>query len=154
MVIPKSRNQSNLNHLEGFPPGPDDGPDEPGDPPEGPKKKIKVKLADGKERQIQHMMATSFYDSDGPISSEEFINKLFGDLSKYFKTEDELIEIWSQPETRKALLESLSEAGYGWSNSVKPGKLLMRKTVISSMYWPIRLCYGSITRSKELNKAV
>ena len=89
------------------PPGPDDGPDEPGEPPEEPKKKIKVKLADGKERLIQHMMATSFYDPDGkPISSEEFIHKLFGDLSKYFKTEDELIEIWSQPETRKALLKA------------------------------------------------
>ena len=60
------------------------------------------------------MMATSFYDPDGkPISSEEFIQKLFGDLSKHFKNEDELIEIWSQPDTRKALLESLSEAGYG-----------------------------------------
>ena len=63
------------------PPGPDDGPDEPVEP----KKKIKVKLADGKERQIQYMMATSFYDSDGPISSEEFIHKLFGDLLSILK---------------------------------------------------------------------
>jgi type I restriction enzyme, R subunit len=76
--------------------------------------KIKIKLADGKERTIQHMMATSFWSPDGkPMSAPEYINRLFGDLPEFFKNEDELREIWSKPDTRKALLEGLAEKGYG-----------------------------------------
>lgn len=82
--------------------------------PEPPRKKIKVKLADGKERTIQHMMATTFWSPDGkPMSAAEFIQRLFGDLPELFKDEDELRSLWSQPDTRKALLENLSEKGYG-----------------------------------------
>lgn len=77
-------------------------------------KKIKVKLANGKELQIQHMIATSFWSADGkPISVEEFLQNLFGNLPKFFKSEDELREIWSNPITRKGLLEQLASAGYG-----------------------------------------
>ncbi len=78
------------------------------------KKKLKIKLRDGKEREIQHMIATSFWSPDGkPISAEEFLHNIFGALPKFFKSEDELRTIWSDPATRKALLEKLSEAGYG-----------------------------------------
>jgi type I restriction enzyme R subunit len=77
-------------------------------------KKLKIKLRDGKEREIQHMIATSFWSADGkPISAEEFLQNLFGKLPDFFKDEDELRKIWSVPSTRKALLESLEEAGYG-----------------------------------------
>lgn len=78
------------------------------------KKKVKIKLRDGKEREIQHMTATSFWSADGkPISVEEFLQNLFGDLPKFFKSEEELREIWSNPKTRKNLLEQLDLAGYG-----------------------------------------
>jgi len=78
------------------------------------KKKVKVKLKDGKEREIQHMIATSFWSADGtPISAEEFLHNLFGTLPSFFKSEDELRTIWSNPLTRKVLLEKLSEAGFG-----------------------------------------
>ncbi len=78
------------------------------------RKKIKVKLRDGKEREIQHMMSTSFWGSDGkPISAEEFLNNLFGALPEFFKSEDELRKIWSNPITRKTLLQKLDDAGYG-----------------------------------------
>ncbi|MCD6173017.1 MAG: DEAD/DEAH box helicase family protein [Sulfurimonas sp.] len=76
--------------------------------------KIKVKLSDGKEREIQHMVATSFWGVDGkPISSEEFLQNLFGELPKFFTNEKELREIWSKPLTRKILLQKLDEAGFG-----------------------------------------
>ena len=53
---------------------------EPEPPAERPKK-IKIRLADGKERTIQHMMATSFWSPDGkPISAKQFVEKLFGEL--------------------------------------------------------------------------
>lgn len=78
------------------------------------KVKVKIKLADGKERTIQHMMATTFWSPDGkPMSAAEFISRLFGELPELFKDEDELRALWSNPDTRKALLSSLSEKGYG-----------------------------------------
>lgn len=77
-------------------------------------KKVKVKLKDGKEREIQHMIATSFWSADGkPISAQEFLENLFGELPNFFKSEEELREIWSNPTTRKILLEKLDEAGFG-----------------------------------------
>lgn len=76
-------------------------------------KRLKIKLRDGKEREIQHMIATSFWNADGkPISVEEFLQNLFGALPGFFKDENELRKIWSNPNTRKALLVKLSEAGY------------------------------------------
>lgn len=76
--------------------------------------KIKIKLADGKERTIQHMMATSFWSPDGkPMSAAEFIERLFGELPELFKDEDELRKLWSSPETRKRLIVGLAEKGYG-----------------------------------------
>jgi type I restriction enzyme R subunit len=74
---------------------------------------IKVKLGDGKERTIQHQISTSFWSVDGkPITSAEFIERLFGEIPELFKNENELRTIWSRPDTRKALLEGLSEKGY------------------------------------------
>ncbi len=78
------------------------------------KKKVKVKLRDGKEREIQHMMSTSFWSADGkPISAEEFLQNLFGELPNFFKSEEELRTIWGNPMTRKTLLGKLDEAGFG-----------------------------------------
>jgi type I restriction enzyme R subunit len=79
-----------------------------------PRVKIRVKLRDGKEREIQHMASTLFYDPSGkPITAEEFMERLFGKLPELFKTEEELRSLWSYPATRKAFLEKLAEAGFG-----------------------------------------
>lgn len=77
------------------------------------KQKIKIKLRNGKEREIQAMISTSFWSADGkPISAEEFLNNLFGELPKLFKDEEELRKLWSNPLTRKTLLENLDTAGF------------------------------------------
>jgi type I restriction enzyme, R subunit len=76
--------------------------------------KVKVKLADGKERTIQHMTATMFWSPDGtPLSAPEFIERLFGHLPELFRDEEELRALWSMPDTRRKLLEGLAEKGYG-----------------------------------------
>ncbi|MDD5463823.1 MAG: DEAD/DEAH box helicase family protein [Candidatus Moranbacteria bacterium] len=76
-------------------------------------KKIKIKLRDGKEREIQHMISTSFWSADGkPISAEEFLQNMFGALPEFFKDENDLRKIWSNPITRKIFLEKISELGY------------------------------------------
>lgn len=77
------------------------------------KKKVKIKLRSGKEREIQHMISTSFWSADGkPISAEEFLNNLFGELPRLFTDEEELRKLWSNPVTRKILLENLDAAGF------------------------------------------
>lgn len=71
-------------------------------------------MKDGKEREIQFMIATSFWSADGkPVSAEEFLNNLFGELPKLFSSEEELRAIWGNPTTRRILLEKLEDAGFG-----------------------------------------
>jgi type I restriction enzyme R subunit len=71
-------------------------------------KKLKVKLADGKERTIQHITATTFWSPDGrPMSAAQFIESLYGELPGLFKDEDELRTLWGKPDTRKKLLLGL-----------------------------------------------
>jgi type I restriction enzyme R subunit len=79
-----------------------------------PTQKLKIRLADGKERTIQHISATSFWDPSGkPISAKQFIENLFGELPQLFKDEAELRALWGRPDTRKALLNGLEERGFG-----------------------------------------
>ena len=77
-------------------------------------KKVRVKLADGKERTIRHISVTTFWGPDGkPLSAAQFLEMLFGQLPEFFKDEDELRALWSIPDTRKKLLEGLAEKGFG-----------------------------------------
>jgi type I restriction enzyme R subunit len=91
-------------------------PIEPGPepvPPEEQPRKLKIKLRDGKEREIQHMIQTSFWSAEGkPISVEEFLNAMLGALPHFFKDEKELREIWSNPVTRKSFMEKISMEGF------------------------------------------
>jgi type I restriction enzyme R subunit len=89
-------------------------PRETGSEPLPPRQKIKVKLADGKARTIQHMMVTSFWHPDGtPMSAQQFMELLFGKLPDFFKNEAELRALWSAPDTRAKLLRGLAEKGFG-----------------------------------------
>lgn len=89
------------------------------------KKKAKVKLADGKERTIQHMMMTSFWHPDGtPMSAQQFMELLFGKLPEFFKDEAELRAIWSSPDTRKKLLQGLAEKGFGHDQLAEMQKII------------------------------
>lgn len=73
----------------------------------------RIKLADGKVRQLQHMVSTYFYSPDGrPISADQFLQNLFGTLPELFGNEQELRDIWSKPDTRRRLLEELSDRGF------------------------------------------
>ncbi|MFZ2541640.1 MAG: DEAD/DEAH box helicase family protein [Gallionella sp.] len=89
------------------------------------KKKVRVKLRDGKERTIQHISVTTFWGPDGkPISAAEFLTLLFGQLPEFFKDEDELRALWSLPDTRKKLLEGLAEKGFGKDQLTEMQKII------------------------------
>ncbi len=78
------------------------------------KKMVKVKLADGKEYQIEHSVESTFFGPDGEqLTAQEFLNLLYGKIPALFKSEEELRFIWADPSTRKALLEKLEAAGFG-----------------------------------------
>jgi type I restriction enzyme R subunit len=78
------------------------------------REKVKVQLGPGKTLQLNHMIETSFWGPDGqPLTAEAFIQQLFGALPDFYRTEQELRDIWGDPATRKQLLQRLDDAGYG-----------------------------------------
>ncbi len=86
---------------------------------------MKVKLADRKERKIQHMMMTSFWHPDGtPMSAQQFMEMLFGNLPDFFQNEDDLRALWSAPETRAKLLQGLADKGFGHDQLVEMQKII------------------------------
>jgi len=79
------------------------------------KPKVKIKLADGKARNIKDMVVTTFWGPDGkPMSASQFVEYLYGQVPDLFKNEDELRALWSQPDTRQKLLDQLDEKGFGF----------------------------------------
>ena len=99
---------------------PKDGDDDGGFP-EDKKQKLRIKLSDGKVREIQSMRSTMFYVDGKPISAEEFIQRLFNTLKlpEVFGTEDALRKEWANPVTRSELLKKLERHGCAKSDLVK-----------------------------------
>jgi type I restriction enzyme R subunit len=97
--------------------GVDDGSDEPKDK----KQTLRIKLSDGKVREIQSMRSTMFYVDGKPISAEEFVQRLFNTLKlpEVFGTEDALRKEWANPVTRSELLKKLERHGCAKSDLVK-----------------------------------
>ena len=99
------------------PPSPPITPPEPPiDPPIKPKTpKVRIKLGDGKEREIIIVKETYFYLDGNPVTIEQFISKLFDTLKlpEFMKNEEELRKLWSNPTTRAELLKNLD--GHGFS---------------------------------------
>ncbi len=118
-------------------------------------KKVKIKLADGKEREIQHMISTSFWGAEGkPISVEEFLRNLFGALPEFFKSEEELRKIWSYPLTRKALLTKLADAGYGKDELTTLQKLInAEKSDLFDVLEYVAFAVKPITREARVAEA-
>ena len=98
------------------PTGPEPGPGEPpggGEGPEPPQEKIVVKLSDGSVRRIKYIASTTYWSPEGkPISAQEFLERLFGDLAGIVADEDQLRAVWSDPDNRERFLEQLSDRGY------------------------------------------
>lgn len=84
-------------------------------------KKLKIKLSDGKVREIQSMSSTMFYVDGKPISAEDFIKRLFNALKlpELFGSEDALRKLWANPLTRRDLLAKLEHEGCAKADLVK-----------------------------------
>jgi type I restriction enzyme R subunit len=79
-------------------------------------RRLVIKLADGKERRIQHMTATNFVGPDGKLlSAAQFVQSLYNTLRlpEFLKSEEHLRKVWSDPATRVVLLDRLGDVGFG-----------------------------------------
>jgi len=94
------------------PPELSDGFDEEGED-DAPKPKLVIKLADGKARKIKYIASTTYWIDGKVVSVAEFLEHLFGDLSELIADEDQLREIWSDPDNRERFLSQIADRGYG-----------------------------------------
>ena len=119
------------------------------------RQKIKVKLADGKERTIQHMVATTFWHPDGtPMSAQQFLEMLFGKLPEFFKNEEELRTLWSAPDTRAKLLQGLAEKGFGKDQLAEMQRLIdAEKSDLFDVLAHVAYALAPITREERAQKA-
>lgn len=101
-------------------PGKPRGPRGPVDEVE-PQTKVRIRLSDGKEREIQSMSSTMFYVDGKPISAEEFLQRLFNTLKlpELLGSEESLRKLWSSPITRRELLVRLESEGCAKADLVK-----------------------------------
>ena len=76
--------------------------------------KLEIRLSDGRARKIRYLKSDMFWGADGkPVSAEEFLKTMFGQLPEFFSSIDDLQQKWSNPKTREDLLAKMDKAGYG-----------------------------------------
>jgi type I restriction enzyme R subunit len=121
--------------------------------PEAPDKleKIRVKLADGKVREIDYMMSTTFWNQDGQqVTARQFLEQLFGQLPDFFTNEAELRRLWSSPDTRQQLLEGLAERGFASHQLQEMQKLISaEKSDLFDVLAYVRFALPTHTRSER-----
>ena len=76
--------------------------------------KLEIRLSDGRARRIKFLKSDMFWGADGtPVSAEDFLQTMFGELPAFFSSVEDLQQKWAVPQTRKELLGRLGEMGYG-----------------------------------------
>ena len=114
-----------------------------------------MKLANGKEHEITHSVESSFFTADGtPITTQEFLNRLYGEIPEFFKSEEELRKLWSDPKTRKALLEKMDAAGFGKEELMQLQKIVdCEKSDLFDVLEFLSYSVTPITREKRVANA-
>ena len=130
------------------------GGEEPGiTEPRDKRELVRIKLADGKERQLQSISSTMFYSVDGkPMSLIEFIQSLYNTLAlpDFFKDENELRALWSNPVTRQKLLEKLEGAGFSRVDLIEIQALIdARDSDLFDVLEYIRFALTPVTRRER-----
>jgi type I restriction enzyme, R subunit len=72
-------------------------------------------------------------------------------LPHFFKDEDELRRLWSKPDTRKALLQSLAERGFGQEQLSEISRMInAEKSDVFDLLAYIAFALAPITRSERV----
>ena len=91
----------------------EEGGDTAADEIPDPDEKLEIVLSDGRARKIKFVNNVMFWGADGrPVSTQQFIEELFGRMPDFFSSSEDLHRIWSDPELREALLDKMADAGY------------------------------------------
>ncbi|HEX4793576.1 MAG TPA: type I restriction-modification enzyme R subunit C-terminal domain-containing protein [Humisphaera sp.] len=119
------------------------------------RRRVKIKLADGKERSIQHMMVTTFWHPDGtPMSARQFMEMLFGKLPEFFTSEEELRQLWSVPDTRAKLLAGLAEKGFGHAQLLEMQQIInAEKSDLFDVLSYVAYTRAPVTREERASQA-
>ncbi len=75
---------------------------------------LRIRLSDGKVRELQSMTSTYYFHVDGKlVSAEEFLKNLFDtiNLPSLLGSEAELRKVWANPDTRNELMRRLETEG-------------------------------------------
>jgi type I restriction enzyme R subunit len=101
------------------------------------------------------MTVTSFWHPDGtPISAQQFLEMLFGKLPEFFKSEAELRELWSAPDTRTKLLQGLAEKGFGREQIAEMQKIIdAEKSDLFDVLAHVAYALPTLTRQERAAKA-
>lgn len=121
------------------------------------KKRTTAKIRLGKnDIELQYLIDTSFYGADGmPITSEQFLKNLFGRLPEFFKDENELRRIWSNPDTRAIFLNSLHEIGYDEAQLEEFKKVInAENSDLFDVFEYISFAIRPVSREERIEKAL
>lgn len=119
-------------------------------------KKVKIKLADGKAREIVTTSVSMFMIDGKAVGIEEFIKKLFNTLQlpELFKSEDNLREMWANPITRRELLKRLEENDCSRADLLKLQEMIDAKDCdLFDVLEYINYAREPITRQERVSKA-
>jgi len=76
-------------------------------------KKIKIQLSETRAIEIDSMIETFYFGSDGKrVSAEQFIKDLFTRLPEFFSDEEALRDVWSHQKTRDEFIDQLAQRGF------------------------------------------
>jgi type I restriction enzyme R subunit len=114
--------------------------------------KIRVELAPGRDLEIDFSMTTTFHGPNGQqMSVAQFLQYLFGELPSFYKDEDDLRRIWSDPLTRIELLSRLADRGLSISDLAKIQELISAKE--SDLYDVLAYVSFQTPRKTRLERA-
>ena len=90
---------------------------------------VRIRLSDGKVREIQSTSSTYFYVDGKPVGAKEFLERLFDDvnLPDLLGSEEDLRRLWANPVTRRELMQKLEKAGCGKDDLEKLQELIDAK---------------------------
>lgn len=131
---------------------PDDEPPRVDEPPAP--ERVVVKLSDGKERSIQYIAATTYWHEGRQITGQEFMQQLFGDLGALIADEDELRDIWSDPDRREVFIRRLADLGYDCERLEEMRRLIdAPNSDIFDVLAYVRFTLAPLARSQRVESA-
>lgn len=117
---------------------------------------IVVELGARRKKKITSTLETKFYMADGRlISAKEFVEILFGEIPKIFKSEADLRSMWSDLDNRKFLLDRLLDFGYGIDQLEDLRRLInLENSDIYDVLLNIAYDYQPLSRKERAKKAL